>query len=203
MFELFAAGSFAYLLIFVALPVVLLIALSDRNRGGEAFVVLIAFALLSALFSDFNPIKWLWEHPWELLIYGGVYILAGAAIGAIRWVIFAKGKASQYEMLRRKYLPDFLNANNFPDLNDPVRAEKFRDFMRGKHEVSSLGPLPPHPRNNKARIVTWMAYWPFVGLWTFTYRPLRAIWNFLYETFAGFFERVSKRIFGRFDEFNH
>lgn len=57
----------------------------------------------------------------------------------------------------------------------------------------------PKAKDEKARILGWMFYWPFSGLWTLINNPVKrafkAMFNYLEETY----DRMSARIFKDFD----
>lgn len=54
----------------------------------------------------------------------------------------------------------------------------------------------PTAAKNKARIITWMSYFPFSMLWTVINEPFKRLYNFLYARFVSVFERLEKFVLG-------
>jgi hypothetical protein len=54
----------------------------------------------------------------------------------------------------------------------------------------------PTAAKNKARIITWMSYFPFSMLWTVINEPFKRLYNFLYGRFVSVFERLEKYVLG-------
>lgn len=77
-----------------------------------------------------------------------------------------------------------------------------RDVLRKKWEADTARPewsafidgRVPTASNNKQRITTWMALWPFSFSWWVLTWPRRAfVW--LYERLSTIFDRIAARVF--------
>lgn len=197
--ELFAFGSIPFIIVFGILPALALITLVDQRNGfSSGLGVVIITALLVTLLSNFNPFSWLINHTYEVAFYALIYFVAAVIYGTFRWYLFLRDRAAEYQKERDERLPTWLTQNSYADLSSEKAQLEFRNYMRG----CMSGEFPPHPRNNKARIVAWMAYWPFSALWVFTHRPLMWIWDTVHDFTANLYARMSRRVFGRFAEFD-
>lgn len=202
LYEIFNYGSFPFVLFFLILPALLIIPLVDYNRGGSALGVILITAVLVTLFSDFNVFSWIVHNGYTLLGYVAIYLVLGVLYGFIRWYFYLLNRRDEYGKLREVELNRWLSSQNrYADISSPAAAAEFKDYIFSRNS-SYRNDYPPHPRNHKARITTWMAYWPFSALWTFTHEPLYRLYNWIRERTMSIYTRMSRKVFGGFSEFN-
>jgi hypothetical protein len=53
----------------------------------------------------------------------------------------------------------------------------------------------PQPRKHKARILTWMTYWPWSFIWTMLNDPIKRFFKAIYYRLAAFLARMSDKMF--------
>jgi hypothetical protein len=201
LYQIFDYGSFPFILFFLIIPALLMIPLVDYNRGGSALGVVLITAALVTLFSDFNVLTWIIHNGYTLIGYLLIYLAIGVLYGFVRWYFFLLNKRDEYGKLRESELVRWLGSQNrYTDLTQPGASAEFKTYIFGRN--SGLQDFPPHPRNHKARITTWMAYWPFSALWTLTHEPLYRLYNFIRERTMTIYTRMSRKVFGGFSEFN-
>jgi len=80
---------------------------------------------------------------------------------------------------------------------------KWYFFLLNKKEYYKRSNIPfhrvsiPKASNNKSRIISWMMYWPFSGLWTLINEPIKKAFQLIYRNIEGFFDRMSEKIFAK------
>lgn len=81
--------------------------------------------------------------------------------------------------------------------SDEWRAERLQQKFR---EAGLSGTGKPLVRENKARIVAWMSYWPASMAWTLIDDPVRRIFMSIYESIGGSLQRISDRRFAGIED---
>lgn len=202
LYEIFSYGSFPFVLFFLIIPALLIIPLVDYNRGGTALGIILITAVLTTLFSDFNVFSWIVHNGYTLIGYLAIYLVLGVLYGFVRWYFYLLKRRDEYGKLREVELNSWLRSQNrYQDISSPAAATEFKEYLFGRNS-SYRNDYPPHPRNHKARITTWMAYWPFSALWTFTHEPAARLFNWIRERTMSIYTRMSRKVFGGFSEFN-
>jgi hypothetical protein len=80
---------------------------------------------------------------------------------------------------------------------------KWYFFLLNKKEYYLRSNIPfhrvtaPKANKNKARIMSWMMYWPFSGLWTLINEPIKKAFQLIYRNIEGLFDRMSDKIFNK------
>ncbi len=59
----------------------------------------------------------------------------------------------------------------------------------------------PLSKDNKARIASWITWWPVVGFWSLLHDPLRRVGLWLYDRLAHTLERISQHVWRDEEEF--
>jgi hypothetical protein len=62
-----------------------------------------------------------------------------------------------------------------------------------KYRVS--GTKIPNASDNKNRIMTWMCYWPFSGLWTLIDEPIKKGFNHIFNKFKSRYDKMAESMF--------
>ncbi len=168
--------------------------INDEKPGRASVVLLIAVALAVA-FTNIPIIELVKTHP-EYIGYGvGAYILGAGTWALIKWRVFYLPKVfEKYETLRNSYM----EAKGLKEIpaNPAVRAE-LKSFMEGKYfYIDSVRSVS----KNKARITTWMFYWPFSLISTFFGDFLNRVFATIYKTIYGLLQSMSDRMAGRYSE---
>lgn len=89
-----------------------------------------------------------------------------------------------------------MNETVWPDWKIYESEYRFYDIYGHRRAITR-----PKAKDNKARIASWIAWWPAVGFWTLLHDPLRRIGIWLYNRFAKFLERMSLYVWKNEDEF--
>lgn len=168
----------------IILPVVaiiFLIAFLDNEKPFFAFISLAVLIAALQFFTDIKPVD-IVRHSPEILIG---YFALGVAWAVVKWVFFLYKTRSRYAEFRSTWLASH-------PTYDPG------DLQRDARRTFGFA-IPPRPDQHKARIVTWMIYWPFSLLWTMIDQPVRKFFNLLYAAIKDALGRLSRRIFAQFE----
>lgn len=76
--------------------------------------------------------------------------------------------------------------------------ELFKEFARRHHSDVNLTKFPPHPNDNKGRIIFWMSYWPFSAVWTIINDPITRFYRFVYHRIGDMLAGISNRMFSKY-----
>ena len=182
-------GLIFWIVAFIALAS-LLAAKEGEHYKISAGITVGAFLVL--LYLGGSTIKqaffWVVNNPTTLVEYIFAYAVLGIVWSLVKWV---------FHLWRiRDRLIDYRQKENIKSgvsLNEDQRKAFFfyaRDIM-GKTADS----LPPRARENKARITSWMIYWPISMPWTLVNEPVKRFFTFAYYRLAGILEGISTRMF--------
>lgn len=149
-----------------------------------------------------------------LLIYAvPAYLAAGVVWGIVKWWFFVRRIRDRYQEIKDA----FLNDRRITDGKIPSDLiQTFKEFcsdrgQRGYHhsgeydryrlEFSEDGRVvAPVVNKHKARITSWMVYWPWSAMWTLIDDPIRRLYNRLYTLLRGFYQSIANQAFQSVDE---
>ncbi len=163
---------------------------------GFAVILSIVYILIIQICSNFNIVSWMGTNPWGFVKYLVLYIIAG--------IIFAISKFWFYlQEAKRKFdtrFRDFLDENR---LNNKMTFVELPDEYKARCSSWMSGVMLPTLRDSTSSIVFWMAYWPWVGLWTLINNPLRWFYEEIKYQLGGLFKGLHQKIVGtRHDAMN-
>jgi hypothetical protein len=146
----------------------------DRDNGGgfKATLVVGGFILLYFLFGSrehvIDGFKYIGSHTGTILFLFGLYIAAGVAWAFAKWYFFLLSKREELAgKIKSMYVDSTTDASKFI----------------------------PTANKNKARIISWMTYWPFSGLWTLVNDPVKKAFQVAYGRVESYFDRISNSMF--------
>lgn len=199
--ELLTLGSFWFWLVFIGLIVILFIEVINE-AWGASFMTFLGSVLFIALFTSFK-FSWLQEHKPELLFGVGAYFVLGVVVALIKWHFLARDARDEYDQMK----VDFFQYNDLPQNPKAVvpveMREKWVKYVSDKKNIycsaektaTIIDRLIPKARDNKEKIVGWMAYWPFVAIYSLFHDIVRRIWESIYRWFASFFQSIANFAF--------
>lgn len=151
--------------------------------------------LLNAL--PAKPLDWAIAHPWTLALAVVGWFVAGTAWAIAKWALYAASISRRYRLARSRFLD--LGYDSVPGPHDP-------GLGRWGDELNRVGlsrsDVPPNVKKSKARILTWMIWWPWSAAWTIINDPVTRIFKTIYYRIARRLQRLSDAMFKDFDEFN-
>ena len=187
-FALFAFSAWTFWAFSVPVFLILCVLLESKSYWWTS-LIFIAFLALTSLGNDLWD--WTLEHPWLTVARIGGYVAFGAFVWApAKWYFYAHKILRKYKVA----LEEFIDIHKIKN-RDWTDDEK-RDF-KSSYTLRYLGSeIPPHPKNHKADIVNWVAYWPISFVATMIDEPLVKLARFIYDRIlAGMFVRISSAVF--------
>lgn len=169
-------------LIVIAAVSIAIIATLDHEEEGWATAAAIVGVALVLWIKRTNPWPWITAHTAAILWGAAVYFVAGVAWAFVKWCFYLLRKRDELEEGLRVATAGLSSAEAVKG----KRAEILRHFH------------PPKAAGSKARIIGWMAYWPWSAAWTLLNDPVRRLWRAIYARLATTFEKISARVFARF-----
>lgn len=197
------------------LALVVITAAIENEKGLAATVCLGVYLALIHTFGDANLIASVTGNlP---LVFGAIplYFVAGGAWGIAKWFFYTRKIAADMEDKYLSAKTSFLNLHHLPS-NDPTlaipesHATQWKDFaarntifvktlsLDGSHiQMDQVATSVPQARTHKARITTWMMFWPTSLAWTIVNDPIRAICQHVYTGIQQWLQSISNAAFAR------
>lgn len=181
MWTLLAIGSIGFWIALILASILITMLIENADSGGSSatFVCILTLALLYVFGAgqDIRNIgSFVASNPLVVGLAVFVYVVAGAFWSIAKWYFFVIGIRNEFLDNRKLYI------------HDPKDE-------RNKLTLSELESKIPSARDNKARITSWMFYWPFSALFTLVNEPIKKIFNTIYRRFTTSFDRISKNVF--------
>jgi hypothetical protein len=153
-----------------------------------ATVALLVFLGLHWFWGEPSVWTWLADNPDKVVMGVAGYFVAGCLWGFVKWFLFLKEKARDYQTARL----GFLRSHDVPNSDLSTRVpENLREKWQEKLRYNSEIKRRPLASENKSRIITWMAYWPWSALWTLIPDPFLYMYNFCAERL----EKMSAKVY--------
>ncbi len=140
-----------------------LIICTETESSIAGVISLCAYFVIIYLLTDFNLLSYIYNHPTSIMMYMALYVVLGILYALFRW--------------------DRYTAKWYEDNTALVKGE----------DESKLKNAVPTTNRNKERIIAWMAYWPWSGLWWLLSDFVKEVWSFLYDRVYNLFVWVEKR----------
>jgi len=178
--EFLAFGAWGFWLLTLG-SAVLISELLDKDAHSWAIILAIMTVAILAVFGGINPIQWFLHNPWETVLALVGYFAVGAIWSLIKWYFFLLGVRRHIQDMRREH----------PDNVD-------KDVVNLLRCAGVGGEIPPQIRDNKSRVIGWMALWPASMLWTVINDPVRRACEEIYNRLGGVYQAISNRVFRDF-----
>ena len=197
MFELFMVGTFWFWALIVV-EIVLLFMFVEYENGMGATISLVAFAAALQWCGDVDLIGYVFANPIKLGAVIAAYFLLGAIWGTAKWWIFARDRLEEYQELKDEFLR---NKGLEPGQTVPSqhRAEWKEKLERNRSHGNYGRTLAdtPRVRDNKARILRWMSFWPVSMLWSFLDDFIKRVFKTIYYRIANLLQRISDNMYAK------
>lgn len=175
--------------------------LTEVEHFGWATFSLIVTVALAQFFHLVDLLTFVRENTATFLGYVGLYVVCAIPWSFIKWFSFLRNYRDQF----REYKGKFLTSRDIP-VTANVPADLMPDFQRwlsqnynyhrGDVNLVGLQELQrPRARNNKQRIVSWMAFWPFSLVGTLLNDPVRRLFTWLFTAFSSLYQRMADYVF--------
>jgi hypothetical protein len=155
---------------------------SDNSGGGTFSTVVFIGGIVAYYFLvSSEDISNLWNyiktHPAGVIGYFVSYIIVGILWSVGKWYFFLKNK--------REYIVE-------------IRKQQASYPHHNGHEVGSIS--IPQAKDHKAKILTWMHYWPVSAFWTLLNEPIKKLFRNLLSYLEGHYNRMASKVFAGVDE---
>lgn len=134
-------------------------------------------------------LSYLGDNPLTTIMLMLGYFGIGTAYGTWKWVRVMKKAAKKLRALKAA----FMEKNNIQ--GDTIPEEAKKAWRNHRESVYYHRDPAPKALNNKSRIISWMAYWPFSLMWSLTADFLVDAWNWCFEFITTFLNNMWKRHF--------
>lgn len=197
LFAIFAVGTLWFWLLIIGETCLLFYCsdcfddLDDDIPAGLATVSIIATLLLLQFLGNLN---WLGSvFSWRSLFWISGYLVCGILYAAWRWYRFVVKAGEAFKEAKAEFLKN--NNRKCEDLeNDAkLRTDLYKhvaSFWRSPAKlIESDGRILV--RRHKARVMSWMMYWPWSGLWYLIHDFVKEVFEHVYRLVHDIFQRIS------------
>jgi hypothetical protein len=198
MLTLFALGTLAFWLLVIA-ESVLLLALIEYEKVGWGTISLIATLAALYFLGNSEVVAYLAQNPLTIALGVCGYFVAGTVWSVAKWWFYVGNVREKYD--ERK--ADFLRSNGVEGTVIPDELKKkWKESLAhstysvygGARQDFSNG-IVPKARDHKAKILTWMTYWPWSMVWTLINDPVKRLFKYIYRSIQELLQSISNRAF--------
>lgn len=219
MTTLFAIGTLWFWVLLVAAFICILWALEDDEYPGTKATVVTLVTLGLIYFLGGRPelnglFSFIAHNPLVIALAFGGYLLAGTIWSVVKWYFFVLNARDKYRdkvaEIKENFENDIERINrNIARLESGEDKVKDKDasILRCKDEIErrtstnvddiarAKRNCMPSAKENKSRILTWMFYWPFSGIWTIINDPVRRAFQWIYRRLEGVYQKITVSAF--------
>jgi hypothetical protein len=198
------------------LAVIAIIIAIDHDNGFGATITFLGTLILMTCFGTLPLIEWVTNNSW---LFTGIilgYFLIGGPIGGItRWYTYVHDELEKYENTKRNWLKHVaeIDTTEVPPekrIDWLVYASEKFDWIKikgdriydqrertEKYYPETVKVLQSHPQawDNKARIITWMTYWPFTLTWLLLNDFITKFFKIIQQKLSNLMDQISRHIF--------
>lgn len=183
--------------IFLAAWIILSFAFVENEIAVLPGIAFAAFIGLTQAFTHMNPLGLIVENKGYVVAFALLYLVVGMFWSMFKWYLFSK---RSFEKLNEKFKGFLVSAGLGTDtsikLTDEQKA-KWKTYQGYGDKVTI-----PLVTQNKAKIMGWMAYWPFSCIFFLFSDLFRSVFESIYYQIAGFFQAITDRIYSGVDKDN-
>jgi len=185
----------------IALAIAATVLVETEKFGWATIVLLVSVGITQGL--HVLPIfSWIETHAITTVLYALAYITIGITWSFIKWFSFLMMARDKYRQWKHEF---FTFGGLDPCLTvGPENLDDFKKFISGKRDYKYQDPIAdlyegkrPRAANNKARIVSWMSFWPCSVIGTVLNDPVRRLFNFLFTSFKALYQKISDAVFAK------
>lgn len=189
--ELFTFGGYLWWALVITASLWIIRSLLEE-KGARAGMTIVGFLLLWQFFGDLQLQNFDFSSFsfWNAVGIIAGYIGVGVTWGVIKWGLFVGEKKDLYEDLKKTWLSSKgISGNQVPE----NLKEAFRSYLCAtvgwyshysiynketkEAEHIRMPVVKPIANNNKAKIIRWMAYWP----WSMAWAMLDDVWHKVFK----------------------
>ena len=158
--------------------------IAESGRPGLATVLAIPVIGLLCWLSGVNPLVWSATNPFLTIFIVVLYFVAGTWWGWTKWRLHVRAQKRKSNDLKEAFLIE----RKIPyRIDAPIPAELHGEWVTFLKQRGLPRSLAPAVKQNKARILAWMSYWPVSFVWTMIDDPV-------YRLFQSMYYRISENL---------
>ena len=190
--------------LFWALLLVWLVALFvsvEYEYGIFAFLSTLVYGVLLYFAFHVDLPQLVLNHPILILVGIVLYFPIGAAWSFFRWYMFVHSKLELYTDMKTEWLSS-KGQTSFTEIPDHLKEDWIKyleseEWSYGRSSKRRDLLKPPLVKDNKARILRWIGYWPVSALaWAFN-EMVRGFCKMIYGRIANWLQGIANSIFDK------
>lgn len=178
--------------------------LSENNREGWATTLFVSIIVLTGFRYDWD-LSIITENWLSIVIGFFAYLLIGTGWSIFKWYLYIRKEVTKFKKFTADYIL-YLKKNEKWKGDLTHHFEDFKSSIKRNYRPNGsdaygddleevLGSIAPSAAYNKAKITSWIAFFPVSALWTLINDPVVAAVTFIYENVSGSFQKLSERMF--------
>jgi hypothetical protein len=196
---IFAIGTWGFWIACIILGGAITL-LVENEKGTWATFTAIATILGLNYISKIPIFEFVTQHPLRLAELIAPFLAGGVVTSIIKWYLYSLKAARLYD----DYKEDFLKENNVKEftgewafkLQEALKSGKSPKYDDWGNRIA-IQAEPLSFKENKARLIRWATYWPFVIVGTVLNDFVRKIWIRLVESLRSTYQGISNHAFRR------
>lgn len=195
----FLAVLFSFWILYpgIAFMAVMFAFIAYDQPGRYLSISILVFVLILQFLGKIHIFECIVTHPlWTLVVAVGYFIVGVLYTRYFELPLFCRRRVERYNEDKELFFANW-KRNVRVDLETDSQTRTVDDAWIDRCQSSY-----PEFRNGefsiryyKAKILTWMAYWPWFGIWRLIHDLLKEIWEFIYLQFQEMFQKVANRIY--------
>jgi hypothetical protein len=197
----------------LGLASLLLILFLENEKGSYATVMFLSVLAILLSLGNANWATWILQHPVRSLLFVASYLGVGVVYGIAKWWLYVQDAATRYREMRNEWLRQEIESRSDKNVHsqfmvswqkalqtgvlDSVVLKEWKKYLKQYYNMHPYRRSISKPQavKNKGRIVSWMTFWVWSGLWTLINDPVRRFFNWAYQSLSGTLQRMSDRAF--------
>jgi len=196
---IFAFGTWGFWIACILLGGAITLLVENEKGTWATFTAIVTILGLNYI-SKVPIFDFLTQHPLKSAELVALFLAGGVVTSLIKWYLYSLKAAHLYDDFKE----DFLKENNVKEftgewaakLQDALadgKTKKYDDWGNRIHIQAE----PLSFKENKARLIRWATYWPFVIVGTVLNDFVRKIWIRLVESLRSTYQNISNHAFRR------
>lgn len=201
MLELFVIGTFWFWALIIA-EIVLLFLFVEKENGVGATVSMVIFLCALQWMGDVDILGFVFSNPLKLAAIVASYFAFGAVWGTVKWWIFCRDRKEDYNNMKDAFLREKGVAPGTKVVPEEHRQawqtalrNEANNAYRRQNDSWTLAEAP-RVRDNKAKIMRTMSWWPISMIWSFLDDFIKRVFRTIYYKISGVLQRIADKMFG-------
>lgn len=160
-----------------------------------AYVAVVIYVVVFAIFGPVNPFSYLWHNPLDVLGWFIEFFVIGAVYSIAKYWSYVTKVVNTVRELKK----EFIEIHELKiSLLDEIPKEFMSDWKNFRYNRLSYTDRDRvdnlRPTQQKALIMNWIAFWPFSAIGLFVADPLRHLVTSIYEHLVSVYGKMYDKI---------